>query len=289
MKRTVETQAFKFPGLLVLGALLALQCAGIALLVSGGAAEVAPKLAGGAVLLASALCFSGFTLLQPNEARVITLLGRYAGTISDAGFFWALPLTVKKPVSLRIANFISEKLKVNDALGNPIEIASVIVWRVEHPAQAALDVMDYAGFVRIQTETALRKIAAQFAYDTHGEPGPSLRGSPSEVCRSLRDELQSHLTAAGIVVVDAQISHLAYAPEIAQAMLRRQQAQAIIAARRQIVDGAVGMVEMALKQLGDKHVVELDEERKAQMVSNLLVTLVAESNIQPVLNTGSIY
>ncbi len=289
MNKTTESTAFRMNGVLALALEIGLFAAGLWLLTSGARDDLAPKLAGAGVLLVGSLGLSGFTLIQPNEARVVTMLGTYVGTVRQSGFFWVLPLTLKRAVSMRIANFISDKLKVNDAHGNPIEIASVIVWQVQSPAEAVLDVQDYAGFVRIQAETALRKIASQFPYDTHGDGEASLRGSTSEVCKALREELQAHLAAAGIAVLDAQISHLAYAPEIAQAMLRRQQAQAIIAARMQIVDGAVGMVEMALRQLGEKHVVELDEERKAQMVSNLLVTLVSESSLQPVVNTGSIY
>lgn len=289
MTKTTEQSAFRLNGVLALVIELGMLGASLWLMAVGDKADLAPKLVGAVVAVLAALGLSGFTLIQPNDARVVTFLGKYVGTVRQSGFYWVLPFTLKRGVSLRIANFISDKLKVNDAHGNPIEIASVIVWQVQSPAQAVLDVQDYGGFVRIQAETALRKIASQFPYDVHGEGQASLRGSTSEVCKALREELQAHLAAAGIVVLDAQISHLAYAPEIAQAMLRRQQAQAIIAARMQIVDGAVGMVEMALRQLGEKRVVELDEERKAQMVSNLLVTLVSESSLQPVVNTGSIY
>ena len=289
MNKTTETAAFRMNGVLALAIEIGLYAAGLWMMTTGAKEDIAPKVAGVLVMLIASLGLSGFTLIQPNEARVVTMLGKFVGTVRESGFYWVLPLTMKRGVSMRIANFISDKLKVNDAQGNPVEIASVIVWQVQNPAQAVLDVQDYKGFVRIQAETALRKIASQFPYDVHGENEASLRGSTSEVCKALREELQTHLLSAGIVVLDAQISHLAYAPEIAQAMLRRQQAQAIIAARMQIVDGAVGMVEMALRQLGEKHVVELDEERKAQMVSNLLVTLVSESSLQPVVNTGSIY
>lgn len=289
MDKTTETTAFRMNGVLALGIEVGLYAVGLWMMTMGAKEDVAPKVAGVLLMVIASLGFSGFTLIQPNEARVVTMLGKYIGTVRHSGFYWVLPFTMKRGVSMRIANFISDKLKVNDAHGNPVEIGSVIVWQVQNPAQAVLDVQDYNGFVRIQAETALRKIASQFPYDVHGENEGSLRGSTNEVCKALRQELQSHLASAGIVVLDAQISHLAYAPEIAQAMLRRQQAQAIIAARMQIVDGAVGMVEMALRQLGEKHVVELDEERKAQMVSNLLVTLVSESNLQPVVNTGSIY
>lgn len=289
MQKTVESSAFRMNGLVALVLAIGAYAGGVWLLTLGNPEDLPPKITGVLVLILCSIALSGFTLIQPNQARVVILLGKYVGTVRESGFFWVLPLTSKRAVSLRINNFISDKLKVNDADGNPIEIASVIVWQVQGAAQAVLDVQDYAGFVRIQAETALRKITSQFPYDAHGEAKPSLRGSTSEVCDALRTELQSHLAMAGIVVVDAQISHLAYAPEIAQAMLRRQQAQAIIAARMQIVDGAVGMVEMALRQLGEKHVVELDEERKAQMVSNLLVTLVSESSLQPVVNTGTIY
>lgn len=289
MNKTTESTAFRMNGVLALALAVGLYAAGVWMMTLGARDEIAPKAAGVLVIVLASLGLSGFTLIQPNEARVVTMLGKYVGTVRESGFYCVLPFTMKRSVSMRIANFISDKLKVNDAHGNPVEIASVIVWQVQNPAQAVLDVQDYKGFVRIQAETALRKIASQFPYDVHGENEPSLRGSTGEVCKALREELQTHLASAGIVVLDAQISHLAYAPEIAQAMLRRQQAQAIIAARMQIVDGAVGMVEMALAELQKNGVVELDEERKAQMVSNLLVVLCGERATQPIVNAGTLY
>ncbi|HWG85745.1 MAG TPA: SPFH domain-containing protein [Deinococcales bacterium] len=245
-----------------------------------------------AVLLALLACLGlgGFFVVQPNAARVLIFLGgRYTGTVRDDGFWWTNPLTVKKHVSLRVRNFNSERLKVNDAHGNPIEIAAVVVWRVVDAAEAVFDVEDYKGFVAVQSETAIRALASRFPYDEPDDRGSSLRGSPDEVADALRSEVQARLSVAGVEVTEARLSHLAYAPEIAQAMLRRQQAQAIIAARTKIVDGAVGMVEMALRRLREERVVELDEDKTATMVNNLLVALVSEREAQPVINAGSIY
>lgn len=257
------------------------------------------------------LALFGFFIVQPNQASVITLFGRYVGSQRKNGFFWTNPFTSRKRVSLRIRNFNSERLKVNDAGGSPIEIAAVVVWRVVDSARAVFDVEDYSAFVSIQSETALRHLAAQYPYDefaptvtgeniseaaaqlTSGTPAPShvtsLRGDPEGVAAALAQELASRLTHAGVEVVEARLSHLAYAPEIAGAMLQRQQAAAIVAARSTIVAGAVGMVREALNMLNDQHIVDLDEERKAQMVSNLLVVLTSERGTQPVLNTGSLY
>jgi len=241
------------------------------------------------VLVVASLLWSGFFVVQPNTARVIVFFGRYVGSVRQSGFWWTNPFTQKPLVSLRIHNFNSEKLKVNDALGNPIEIAAVVVWRVVDSAKALLDVENYQEFVATQSETAIRTLATRYPYDSHRESEESLRGNPDDIARELKNEVQARLEVAGVEVLEARISHLAYAPEIAQAMLRRQQAEAIIAARQRIVEGAVGMVEMALQQLSEHNVVELDEERKAAMVNNLLVALVSESEATPVINTGTLY
>ena len=232
---------------------------------------------------------NGFTIVQPNEARVLVFLGRYAGSVRDAGFWWVNPFTTKKVVSLRIHNLNSDRIKVNDLSGNPIEIAAVVVWRVVDTAKATFDVADYKEFVTIQNETAIRTLASQYPYDAHDDTKVSLRGSPNEVSENLRAQVQARLEIAGVEVSEARISHLAYAPEIAQVMLRRQQAEAIIAARQRIVEGAVGMVQHALQLLSESKVVELDEERKAAMINNLLVALVSESQATPILNTGTLY
>ena len=231
----------------------------------------------------------GFFVVQPNEARVLVFLGRYVGSVRDSGFWWTNPFTVKKHVSLRIHNFNSDRLKVNDRAGNPIEIAAVVAWRVVDSAKALFDVESYQQFVAIQSETAIRALASQYPYDAHDEGKASLRGSPNEVSENLGHQVQARLDVAGVEVSEARISHLAYAAEIAQAMLRRQQAEAIVAARRKIVEGAVGMVESALKMLSQQNVVVLDEEKKAAMTNNLLVALVSEHEATPVLNTGTLY
>jgi regulator of protease activity HflC (stomatin/prohibitin superfamily) len=232
---------------------------------------------------------NGFTIVQPNEARVLVFLGRYVGSVRDAGFWWVNPFTTKNVVSLRIHNLNSDRIKVNDLSGNPIEIAAVVVWRVVDTAKATFDVANYKEFVTIQNETAIRTLASQYPYDAHDETKASLRGSPNEVSENLRAQVQARLEIAGVEVSEARISHLAYAPEIAQVMLRRQQAEAIIAARQRIVEGAVGMVQHALQLLSESKVVELDEERKAAMINNLLVALVSESQATPILNTGTLY
>jgi regulator of protease activity HflC (stomatin/prohibitin superfamily) len=237
----------------------------------------------------SFVSFGGFMIVQPNESRVLILFGKYTGTIRESGFWWVNPFTVKKHVSLRIRNFNSDKIKVNDLHGNPIEIAAVIVWRVVDSARAIFDVQNYEQFVAIQAETAIRTLASEYPYDTNEGEKESLRSSPTEVAENLQKELQKRLEVAGVTIVEARITHLAYAQEIAQAMLRRQQAQAIVAARFKIVEGAVGMVQQALQDLSDKNIVNLDEERKAQMVNNLMVALVADHEAIPVINTGTIY
>jgi regulator of protease activity HflC (stomatin/prohibitin superfamily) len=232
---------------------------------------------------------AGFFMVNPNEARVLQLFGEYAGTAKDAGLRWANPFLTKKRMSLRVRNFESSHLKVNDADGNPIEIAAVVVWRVVETAEAAFEVDDYENYVRVQSEAAVRNAATRYPYDAHDDAIVSLRGAAGTVADHLKKEIQDRLHTAGVEVLEARISHLAYAPEIAAAMLQRQQAGAIIAARSRIVEGAVGMVEMALEMLSRKEIVNLDEERKANMVSNLLVVLCGEKGAQPILNTGTIH
>ncbi len=243
----------------------------------------------GLALLINIILTSGFFTLQPNEAAVLLLFGAYKGTVRDAGFHWANPFFRKIKLSLRTRNFNTDTLKVNDQRGNPTEIAAVVVWRVQNTAEAVFDVDDYQNYVKVQSESALRHTASRFPYDTGAEGEISLRGSMDEVSRTLREELQERLTKAGVVVEEARLSHLAYAPEIAGAMLRRQQAEAIVAARFRIVEGAVGMVETALEHLEAKKTVQLDDERKAAMVSNLLVVLCGEQAAQPVVNAGTLY
>ncbi len=245
--------------------------------------------AGTLLTLLGGIVASGFTQLEPNVARVIIFIGRYAGTVRRTGFVWTVPLTLKPSYSLRLRNFESETLKVNDAIGNPIEVAAVVVWRVTDTAQAAFDVDDYEVFVRIQSETAIRHMASEYPYDVYTDGQVSLRANADEVMGVLLTELQAHMTPIGVEVVRVQLRRLAYAPEIAADMLRRQQAEAVVAARRRIVEGAVGMVEQALDQLSEKQIVALDEERKAAMVSNLLVVLCSEHGTQPVVNAGTLY
>jgi len=254
---------------------------------------VAPAVVGFIVLLTAIglviLGFTGLTPVNPNEARALVLFGRYAGTVRDQGLQWVNPLTERRPISVRVRNFETSKLKVNDHDGNPIEIAAVVVWKVTDTAEALFEVDDYENFVHVQAESALRNLATSHPYDAHGDEEISLRSNMTEVADQLRREIQDRLERAGVEVIEARISHLAYAQEIANAMLRRQQANAVIAARSRIVEGAVGMVEMALEQLSAKGVVQLDEERKASMVSNLLVVLCSEHETQPVVNAGTLY
>ncbi|UCF40195.1 MAG: SPFH domain-containing protein [Gemmatimonadota bacterium] len=242
------------------------------------------------VITALAICFGGLFIVNPNEARVLQLFGSYVGTCKTAGLRFANPFYTKRKVSVRVRNFETGKLKVNDNTGNPIEVAAVVVWRVIDTAEALFEVDDYGEFVHVQSESALRGLAVNYPYDAHEAEGAmALTTHTSEIAERLQAEIQERLTKAGVEVIEARISHLAYAPEIAHAMLQRQQASAIIAARRKIVDGAVGMVEMALDQLSSKDIVALDEERKASMVSNLLVVLCSDRGTQPVVNTGSLY
>ncbi len=235
------------------------------------------------------ILWAGLFMIHPNEAKVLQLFGKYVGTAHDPGLKWANPFYMKTAVSTRVRNFESGKLKVNDSRGSPIEIAAVVVWKVFDTAEALFEVDDYEEFVHIQSESALRNLSTTYPYEPHEGEGIALRSHPADIAQALREEIQERLDKAGVTVIEARISHLAYAPEIANAMLRRQQASAIIAARTKIVAGAVSMVEMALEQLSDKQVVELDEERKASMISNLLVVLCGEEAATPVVNTGTLY
>ena len=241
------------------------------------------------VLILDVLAAVGLFTVAPNEGQVLQLFGAYRGTVREAGLRWANPFYTKKRISLRVRNFESARLKVNDTDGNPIEIAAVVVWRVVDTAEAVFEVDDFENYIKVQSEAAVRNLATRYPYDSHEESQLSLRGSTAEVAKDLKGEVQDRLSKAGVEVIEARISHLAYAPEIAAAMLRRQQAGAIIAARQRIVEGAVGMVEMALDLLSRSTKVKLDEERKAAMVSNLLVVLCADREAQPVVNTGTIY
>jgi regulator of protease activity HflC (stomatin/prohibitin superfamily) len=233
----------------------------------------------------------GLFVVQPNQAAVLILFGRYIGTVRRDGWFWANPFTVgeRRKLSLRIRNFDTQKVKVNDQRGNPVEIAAVVVWRVVDTARAVFDVDDFEEFVAVQSETAVRHLATLYPYDSYEEAALSLSGHVDEVSEALQAELQQRLGRAGVEVVETRLSHLSYAPEIAGAMLRRQQASAIVAARQKMVEGAVGMVDMALQMIAREHIVELDEERKAAMISNLLVVLTGEQAAQPVVNAGSLY
>ncbi len=231
----------------------------------------------------------GFFVVNPNEAKVLTLFGKYWGSVKQDGFHWANPLLTKRRISLRIRNFESSQIKVNDLEGNPVEIAAVVVWRVTDTAEACFEVDNYDHYVKVQSEAAVRNLATQYPYDAYEEHHKSLRGNTLEIAAQLQVEVQERLSKAGVEVLEARINHLAYAPEIASAMLQRQQAGAIIAARTRIVEGAVGMVEMALELLSKRDVVTLDNDRKAAMVSNLLVVLCGDRSTQPIVNTGTIY
>jgi regulator of protease activity HflC (stomatin/prohibitin superfamily) len=259
---------------------------GILLLLAVAFEHWLPAVLGIGSIIAAIVLFTGFITLQPNNAVVLLLFGEYRGSLRESGFYWANPFFTKKRISLRLRNMEGQKLKVNDKQGNPIEIATVIVWRVQDTAQATFDVDDYAQYVNIQSETAVRHLANSYAYD-HGEENElTLRSGVDEVSATLKDELAARLAKAGVAVEEARLTHLAYAPEIAGVMLRRQQADAIIAARQKIVHGAVSMVEMALKDLSERQVVEFDPDRKAAMVSNLLVVLCGEREAQPVISMG---
>jgi regulator of protease activity HflC (stomatin/prohibitin superfamily) len=287
MIREREFQALAgLPVLLALLAVIGLSIYGI--IAARGDSRL---LLGGAILtlLVAAFLLAGLFIVNPNEGKVLQLFGRYVGTAKQPGLRWANPFYTKKRISLRVRNFESGQLKVNDNEGNPIEIAAVVVWRVVDTAEAVFEVDDYQNYVRVQSEAALRNLATRYTYDAHDEEVLSLRGHTAAVAEHLRGEIQERLTKAGVDVLEARISHLAYAPEIAQAMLQRQQAGAIIAARQRIVEGAVGMVEMALAMLAGRGIIALDDERKAAMVSNLLVVLCGDRATQPIINTGTIY
>jgi len=278
-------------GWTMVAVLVAGPIAGLVGFAAFGSGDAPPVAVVGLILLLvlDLVCWRGLTVVNPNTARVILLFGNYQGTIKTPGLRWVNPLTVRRLVSLKVRNFESGKLKVNDLIGNPIEIAAIVVWRVVETAEAMFEVNDYEHFVHVQSESALRNMSTTFPYDAHVDGELSLRGSVAEVSQQLGREIQERLATAGVHIIEARISHLAYAPEIANAMLRRQQATAIIAARQKIVEGAVGMVEMALEQLSAKKVVHLDEERKATMVSNLLVVLCGDRDAQPVVNAGTLY
>ncbi|MET9830630.1 SPFH domain-containing protein [Streptomyces sp. NPDC006385] len=277
---------------LLLGLLGLLVGAGLvagATAVTGAGGRAALIIAGALVAVAALLAMSGLNMVAPGEARVVQLFGRYRGTIRQDGLRWVNPFTSRTKISTRVRNHETAVLKVNDAYGNPIELAAVVVWKVEDTAQASFEVDDFLEFVSTQTEAAVRHIAIEYPYDAHDEAGLSLRGNAEEITEKLAAELHARVEAAGVQIIESRFTHLAYAPEIASAMLQRQQAGAVVAARRQIVDGAVGMVEAALARISERDIVELDEERKAAMVSNLMVVLCGDRSPQPVLNTGTLY
>ena len=285
-----ERAAASLPGLpVLLVVLLAIGFLVYALIAQPFGDSVATIITEALLIVVCSFLVGGVFVVNPNEGRVLQLFGDYVGTATTAGLRWANPFYTKKRISLRVRNFESTKLKVNDLEGNPIEIAAVVVWRVVDTAEAVFEVDDYQNFVKVQSEAAVRNLATSYKYDAHEEDQMSLRGNTTAVADHMKKEIQDRLAKAGVEVLEARISHLAYAPEIAQAMLQRQQAGAIIAARQRIVEGAVGMVQMALDMLSQRDILELDNERKAAMVSNLLVVLCGERSTQPVINTGTIY
>ncbi|GAA1091382.1 SPFH domain-containing protein [Nocardiopsis composta] len=285
-----ERVAFGAPGLPVALLCLAGALAGIALGLIGLFGAAWALLAVGVVVLLAALFLAlGLTVVAPNEARVVQFLGRYTGTVRKDGLRWVNPLTTRQAISTRIRNHETSVMKVNDAEGNPIDIAAVVVWQVEDTARAAFEVDDFVQFVSTQTEAGVRHIANRYPYDAHQEGVLSLRDNAEEITEQMSREITERVESAGVRIVEARFTHLAYAQEIAQAMLQRQQASAVVAARRQIVDGAVSMVDLALQRLSEQEVVDLDEERKATMVSNLLVVLCSDRPTSPVVNTGSLY
>jgi len=282
----MERRAFRAPGFLML--LLAIILIGVALIALG---QDRPGLSGAVltvVVILEIAILSGLTVVNPNEARVVQFFGRYVGTVNQAGFHWTVPLSTKRRLSLRVRNFETARLKVADADGNPVEIAAVVVWRVVDTFKAAFGVDNHIDYVAVQSEAAVRHLATSYPYEAHDTGRTSLRDGTA-VADELSAELGERVALAGVEVLESRITHLAYAPEIAQAMLARQQASAIVAARFKIVEGAVGMVQNALEKLREEHVVELDEERKAQMVANLLVVLCGDRNAQPVVNAGTLY
>jgi regulator of protease activity HflC (stomatin/prohibitin superfamily) len=284
--QVTERRADGLNGWVMLLVGIAAVVAGGLLALTGGTAIVVLRFV---LIAAGVIVFVGLTPVAPGQARVVQLLGRYVGTIRTDGLRWVNPLTTRHRVSTRIRNHETDKAKVNDADGNPIEISAVVVWQVEDTAKAMLEVDDFVEYVAIQTETAVRHVAGSYPYDAHGDERLSLRENADEITARLSAEIAARVAAAGVRVIESRITRLSYAPEIAQAMLRRQQAGAVIAARRRIVEGAVGMVEDALNRLAERDVVDLDEERKAAMVSNLLVVLCGDRDAQPVVNTGSLY
>ena len=288
--KNIEITRTGIPGPVMLVTEIVVLAAAVAVFVSGVRADDVIRTLGGVVLFVlTAIGLGGFFVVPPNTAKVLVLFGTYKGSVKQNGFWWTNPFTTRAKLSLRVRNFTSDKLKVNDLAGNPIEIAAVVVWRVADTYAAKFTVDDYEHFVAVQSEAALRHLASTYPYD---EPHPgeqSLRGSMDAVTEALKHELQARLDRAGVVVEEARLAHLAYAPEIAQAMLRRQQAAAIISARSRIVEGAVGMVEMALEMLSKKQIIELDEERKAAMVSNLMVVLCGDRDVSPVVNIGTLH
>ncbi|MCL6610916.1 MAG: SPFH domain-containing protein [Peptococcaceae bacterium] len=288
-----EQKAWKMNGFLALLIILALLAGAawltVSLAESQGDRPAAIIAADVLALLAACILFSGLVVVQPNQAKAVIFFGRYTGSIRESGVWLTLPLTGRKKVSLRVRNFNSAKLKVNDVEGNPVEIAAVVVFKVIDSCKALFDVDNYEQFVEIQSETALRHVASRYPYDTFEEAGYSLRGNADMVSAELGRELQDRLAVAGVEVMEARLTHLAYATEIAQAMLQRQQASAILAARQKIVEGAVGMAQMAIARLQREGVVDLDEERKVAMINNLMVAIVSDRAAQPVINTGTLY
>ncbi len=285
-----ENPIRSLPGIpMLLGLLLAMLAAAYLILSGARAASVTTAIAGVLLAVLALFCLVGLYMVEPNQSAVLSLFGKYVGTVKENGLRWNNPFYGKRKVSMRVRNFESGKLKVNELDGSPIEIAAVIVWQVNDSAEAVYNVDDYESFVHIQSESAIRAMATSYPYDQHEEGQVSLRSHPDEISERLKHHLDERLTRAGVDVIDARISHLAYSPEIANAMLQRQQANAIVAARTRIVFGAVSMVEMALAELKKSGVIELDEERKANMVSNLLVVLCSDRATQPVVNTGSLY
>jgi hypothetical protein len=286
-----ERKAWKLNGFVALLLAVVLVVGGLFVLASSGsdAPHPAAILAAVVMMFAAFIIVTSLVIVHPNEAKVLTFFGRYVGTLLESGFWMTVPFSSRKKISLRVRNFNSQRLKVNDAEGNPIEIGAVVVFRVVDTAKASFDVDNYEEFVEIQSETAIRHIATQYAYDTFSEePGVSLRSNTDEIAEQLMRELQARLDVAGVQILETRLSHLAYAPEIASAMLQRQQAMAIVASRQKVVEGAVGMVEMALRKLIENGI-ELDDERRAAMVNNLMVAIVSDRSATPVINTGTLY
>lgn len=291
MQTSKDYAASRISGFAAIVLVLALAVGAVGGLAVGIDTHQPGLIAGGCIAFAlMVVCLRGFFTVDPNRAAVLVFFGRYIGTVAQQGFHWANPLAARVQLSLRVRNFNIDKIKVNDAMGNPILIGAVIVWRIVDTAKAQFDVQSVREFVALQSETAIRAMASRFPYDEYEDPSvETLRGNPDRVAEVLKTDVQDRLGVAGVEVIEARISHLAYAQEIAQAMLRRQQAEAIVAARRRIVDGAVGMVEMALERLEKENIVELDNERKAAMVNNLLVAVVSEREATPIINTSSLY